>query len=170
LRKRRIDNFSGRSDADQSGFILWLWRMERYVYKLIYIFMTLRERQDQFIETIGLFDTWSYKFNFLIDDSGLLPEECPENLNHYRIENCTSRTCFKASNIDGEIYISGWSNSIIMAGIIVTVMKLFDGIPVAELKETEIDFHIRSGLTYNLTFMRQSALNEIIDRINRLKY
>jgi sulfur transfer protein SufE len=131
--------------------------------------MTLRERQNQFIETISLFDAWNEKFDFLIDYSTLLPKECPENLNHYRIENCTSRTCFKASNIDGEINISGWSNSSIMGGIIVTVMKLFDGIPVAELKKTGIDFHIRSGLINNLTPMRQVALTEIIDRINLLK-
>jgi cysteine desulfuration protein SufE len=130
--------------------------------------MTLRERQNQFIETIGMFDNWQEKFNFLIDYASLLPAECPGNLERHRIEFCQSRTCFKAENIDGHIHVDGWSNSAVTGGIIVALMKLFDGIPVEELGTTPIDFHEKSGQIDNLTPMRASSLLEMIRRIRVL--
>ena len=127
--------------------------------------MTLRERQDQFIETIGQIDSWADKFNFLMDYSNLLENECPDQLKHYPIERCQSRTFFKVLNEDGNIRITGWSNSAILGGVIVTFMKIFDGVPVKELQKTDIDFHIRSGLIDNLTALRQSALSEMLHQI-----
>jgi cysteine desulfuration protein SufE len=130
--------------------------------------MTLRERQDQFVETIAMLDEWRDKFDFLVDYSNLLPRELPENLSKYRIKNCKSRTHFKAWIFGGRIYTDGWSNSAIMGGIIVTVQKIFDDVPIAELKDTVIDFHQKSDLINNLTPMRQDALLEIIHRIHVL--
>jgi cysteine desulfuration protein SufE len=127
--------------------------------------MTLRERQDQFVETIGMFDEWRDKFDFLMDYSELLPRELPENLAKYRIKNCKSRTFFKVSISGGRICTEGWSNSVVMGGIIVAVHKLFDGVPVSELNGTAIDFHEKSGLVNNLTPMRHDALLEIVNRI-----
>jgi sulfur transfer protein SufE len=64
--------------------------------------MTLRERQDQFIETINALDNWMDKFNFLIDYSNLIAQEVPENLLKFRIDSCTSRIYFQAKNVDGK--------------------------------------------------------------------
>jgi cysteine desulfuration protein SufE len=127
--------------------------------------MTLRERQDQFIEAIDMFDTWQDKFNFLIDYSNLIDATVPEGLLKCRIENCTSQTYFRAKNRNGKIRVAGWSNSAIVGGIIISFQKIFDDVPVTELRGTEIDFHTKSGLINNLTTMRQLAVMEMISRI-----
>jgi sulfur transfer protein SufE len=127
--------------------------------------MTLRERQDAFLETFGQLPDWTEKFNFLIGYASLLEPACPPALHAFRIENCQSRTCFRAGICDTEIRVDGWSNSAVTGGIIVACMKIFDGLPAAELACTEIDFHTRSGLVANLTPMRTDALREIVRRI-----
>jgi sulfur transfer protein SufE len=130
--------------------------------------MTLRESQDQFIEELGMFDTWSDKFNLILENSNYQAKELPEDLLRFRINGCQSRTYFEAENHNGYICISGWSNSGIMAGLIVWMKKMFSCLPADELMTTEIDFHIKSGLIDNVTPMRKAAILEMINRINVL--
>jgi cysteine desulfuration protein SufE len=130
--------------------------------------VTLRERQDGFVETFDQLPDWSERFQFLIDHSSLLVASCPSRLIPFRLENCQSRTFFSAETRDGLIHVDGWSNSAIMGGLIAVCMKIFEGVPVAELAHTPVDFHIRSGLVTNMTPMRTDSLREIVRRINDL--
>lgn len=125
----------------------------------------LRERQDEFIEVIATLDNWGDRFKFLWDCSESLSPECPESLKNYRIANCQSRTYFLAGNNQDTIVVRGWSNSPVMGGIIYLMQDIFNGVPISELKETNIDFHVKSDLINNLTPMRRAALEEIINRI-----
>lgn len=131
--------------------------------------MTLRESQDKFIQELGAFEVWSDKFNLLIENSSFQVKQVPEDLEQYRIINCLSKTYFHAENANGYICISGWSNSSIMAGLIVYIKKMFNCLPVEELKTSEINFHTDSGLIDNVTPMRKAAIFEIINRIYILK-
>jgi cysteine desulfuration protein SufE len=127
--------------------------------------MTLRERQDEFINDMLMLDNWTDRFNYLMSESESLPVECPEYLIKFRIDGSQSKTCFR-SFIEGNVVFSdGWSNSAVMGGIIADIMKIFNWIPVRDFQDTEIDFHIKSGLINNLTPMRRAALEEIIRRI-----
>ena len=130
--------------------------------------MTLRERQNQFIADLEIFDSWADRFNYLISLSEELPAEFPEYLLPYRIEGCQSKTCFLPRIHDGLLYITGWSNSAVTGGIIVAMTTIFNFTSKDEFQATDIDFHIRSGLLDNLTPMRRSALEEMIRRISVL--
>ncbi|WP_352422261.1 SufE family protein [Proteiniphilum sp.] len=130
--------------------------------------MTLKEKQDRFVDEFALFDQWSDKYNLLIEYADDNPSQLAEDLLRHRISNCVSRTYFKAENVDGCLSVDGWSNSSIMHGLIVCVKRMFDNVPVQDLRETPIDFHVRSGLIENVTPFRKAAILEIIDRINVL--
>ena len=130
--------------------------------------MTLRERQDQFITDLAVFDNWTDRFNHLVALSEELPAELPEQLLPYRIEGCQSNTCFSPRIHNGLLYIRGWSNSAVTGGIIVALTAVFNFTSPDELRNTEIDFHIKSGLIDNLTPMRRAALEEMIRRITVL--
>lgn len=130
--------------------------------------MTLRESQDRFIEELGIFDSWSDKFNLMLENSTLQSKELPEDLLQFRIDGCQSRTYFNAENSNGYICINGWSNSAIIAGLIVYLKKMFNCFPILDLSETAIDFHIKSRLIDNVTPMRKAAIMEIISRIDVL--
>jgi len=130
--------------------------------------MTFRERQDEFIADMAMFDSWADRFNHLMALSDELPADFPEYLLSYRIEGCQSKTCFLPRMHNGLLYISGWSNSPVMGGIIVAMVKIFNFTSRKEFKDTTIDFHLQSGLIDNLTPMRRAALEEMIRRINVL--
>lgn len=130
--------------------------------------MTLRESQDLFIEELSMFDIWSDKFNLILESGNCQAKELPKDLLRFRIDGCQSRTYFEAENYNNHIVISGWSNSGIMAGLIVWMKKMFSCLPIGELMTTEIDFHIKSGLINHLTPMCRAALDEMIRRITIL--
>jgi sulfur transfer protein SufE len=130
--------------------------------------MNFRERQDQFISDMAMFDNWADRFNHLIALSEELPSAFPEYLLPYRIDGCQSKTCFMPAMHDGLLYVNGWSNSSIMGGIIVAMITLFNFTSRKEFGDTGIDFHTKSGLIDNLTPMRRSALEEMIRRITVL--
>ena len=130
--------------------------------------MTLRERQNEFIDNMEMFDNWSDRFNLLISLSDELPAEFPEHLLPYRIEGCQSKTCFLPRIHDNLLYITGWSNSAVMGGIIVAMTTIFNFTSKEEFLSTAIDFHIKTGLIDNLTPIRRAALEEMIRRITVL--
>jgi sulfur transfer protein SufE len=55
-----------------------------------------------------------------------------------------------------------------MGGIIAAMITIFNFTTMDELKDTDIDFHLKSGLIDNLTPMRRAALEEMIRRITVL--
>jgi len=130
--------------------------------------MTLREHQDEFISDMAMFDNWTDRFNYLIALAEELQEKCPEYLRPYHIEGCQSNTCFLPRTTEDMLYVTGWSNSAVMGGIIVALTTIFNYTSKEEFQNTEIDFHIKSGLIDNLTPMRRSALEEMIRRITVL--
>ena len=130
--------------------------------------MTLRERQDQFTSDLEMFDDWTGRFDYLISLSGELLPVCPEHLLPFRIEFCKSKTCFKPMIQEDMLYISGWSNSPVLGGIIVAMRIIFNFTSRDEFLSTDIDFHTKSGLIENLTPLRRDGIMEMIRRITVL--
>lgn len=130
--------------------------------------MTLRERQNQFINLFNSIDTWSDKFQYLID----LGEELPIMPENFRTSSnriaCASRIFFYPTVCEDKISIYGWSNAAIPSGLIEAMRNIFEGSAVNELRDTEIDFHIRTDLINNMTEQRKEALFEMILRIRML--
>jgi sulfur transfer protein SufE len=127
--------------------------------------VTARERQDRFISDMSEFDNWADRFDCLASESESLPAACPEGMKRYRIAGCQSNTCFHAYAVEGEVFVYGWSNSAIMGGIIIAMMKMFNLSDVEDLRDTEVDFHTKTGLIDNLTPMRRDGLEEMVRRM-----
>ena len=130
--------------------------------------MTFKERQDEFVELFNSLGSWQERFQYLIEIGYELPE-MPEHLKTQStlIAPCKSRTFFYPSVVDGKIFIQGWSNASILSGMIMMLKNLFEGATLEELEETEIDFHIKTDLIYNITGQRRAALDEMINRVLR---
>jgi sulfur transfer protein SufE len=127
--------------------------------------MNLRERQDRFIETLALFPAWPERFDWLIERSDELPRTCPDMLLKFRIADCPSRTCFLAEAGGGLLHVAGWSNATTVRGLIASMLEMFEGVTLDDLRATDINFHTSSGLLYNLTSLRRDGLLEMIHRI-----
>ncbi|MDU1892841.1 MAG: SufE family protein [Dysgonomonas sp.] len=128
--------------------------------------MTLREKQSEFIELFNALGSWQERFQYLIDLGAELPElpehqQCPST----QIMSCTSRTFFLATITFGKINIQGCSNASIPSGLIAIIREIFHGCKVEDLRQTAVDFHIKTDLINNLTEQRKAGLLEMINRI-----
>ena len=124
------------------------------------------KNQEEFLETLNMFDAWNEKFNYLIELSDLLPAECTRSLLPFRITTCQSRTYFNAFQEGDWLRVSGWSNTSVQRGIIVSMIEMFDRTPIDELRDSsDVYFHEKSGLIDNLTPIRKEGLKEMVNRI-----
>lgn len=128
--------------------------------------MTFTEKQTEFVELFNSLESWTDKFQYLIELGNELPE-MPEHLKNSttRITPCNSVTYFYVSLSEGRIHIEGWSNASIPSGIIMLLKNLFDGVILNELKGVEINFHTQTKLIDNLTSQRKIAFQEMLNRI-----
>lgn len=125
---------------------------------------TLKFRQDEFIENMESFELWNEKFDYLIETGESLPDMPSQMMSsHTLIQECISRTYFKAVHTSEGLRIFGYSNSPVMCGILEAVRNIFDGVTLDN--DDEIYFHTASGLIDHLTPRRKSALLQIIDKI-----
>jgi len=129
---------------------------------------TLEEKQNEFVELFNLLGSWQERFQYLIEIGYELPE-IPEHLKTQStlIKPCGSRTFFHVTAPEGLIHIEGWSNAVIPSGMIMMLKNIFEGSTPEEVKDTEINFHIKTDLKYNITGQRRDALDEMINRILR---
>jgi cysteine desulfuration protein SufE len=135
---------------------------------------TLCEKQEAFIADLEMLDTWQDKFTYIIDyhtDEQVIKPKCLRETD--KLPNCRSNTYFHAELVAhpecGKIIIcAGWSNSAVLSGLIAIICEMFNGVPLLQLNESDIYFHIKSGLIEQLTPLRRDALEEIICRIKRL--
>jgi cysteine desulfuration protein SufE len=123
-------------------------------------------KQVDFVETIALFDTWTEKFNYIISLSDTLPARCPNSLHPFLIPYCKSQTSFHAW-VEGDfLRVDGWSNSIIIRGIIAGMIEMFNGTPISEIEGwNDVFFHTESDLINNLTPLRKEGVLEMVRRI-----
>ena len=127
---------------------------------------TIYQNQNNFIETLGYFEQWYEKFNYLIELGELLPTVCPEELLSHRVFACQSMTFFCAWVESGWLRANGWSNAPVQRGLIVSIIEMFDRTPIHELTDVgDIYFHDHSDLINQLTPLRREGLKEIIRRI-----
>lgn len=130
---------------------------------------TLEEKQNEFVDLFNMLGSWQERFQYLIEIGYELPEMPePLKIQSTLIKPCGSRTYFHVSAPEGVIHIEGWSNAVIPSGMIMMLKNIFEGSTPDEVKETEINFHIKTDLRYNITGQRRASLEEMIDRILRV--
>ena len=131
----------------------------------------IHKNQNDFCETMDLCgpDAWNDKFTWLVALSEQIPVKCPVELLPHRVLACQSMTYFHAFIFYGKLRVNGWCNTAVQRGIIASMIHIFDGTPAFELTdESDVFFHIKSGLIDHLTPLRQGGLREMIRRITVL--
>ncbi len=134
--------------------------------------MTLQEKQSEFVELFDSLGDWTDKFEYLCElsqrpASFLYPEQLktPE----YKVSGCQSRTYLHLNMEHGILRVQGWSNAAIPGGLVAVLEDIFDECSLQDLKQTTIDFHLRTGLLKQLSAQRQASLLEMVGRIEKMK-
>ncbi len=128
--------------------------------------MTINEKQDRIIEEFAAFDDWMDKYALLIDYGNALPPldeqlKTPQNL----IEGCQSRVWLHARMEEGVVLFLGWSDAVIVKGIVKLLIDVLSGHAPAEILATELYFIDRIGLHEHLSPTRSNGLRAMLKQM-----
>ncbi|MFI3267797.1 MAG: SufE family protein [Rikenellaceae bacterium] len=126
----------------------------------------INQRQDEIIEEFSDIDDWMDKYNYLIELSHELPQlDAKYKTDAYLIDGCQSRVWINAEIVDGVMKLSAESDAIIAKGLVALLVRVFDGISPQEIKDCELYFIDKIGLSENLTPTRANGLLSMVKRI-----
>ncbi|MFI3262634.1 MAG: SufE family protein [Rikenellaceae bacterium] len=126
----------------------------------------INQRQDEIIDEFSGIDDWMDKYNYLIELSHELPQLDPKyKTDAYLIDGCQSRVWINAEIEDGVMRISAESDAIIAKGLVALLVRVFDGVSPEEIKNADLYFIDKIGLSENLTPTRANGLLSMVKRI-----
>ena len=127
---------------------------------------SLREAENEVVDTFSMYDEWLDKYEYLIDLGKNLeayPEECKTE--DKLIKGCQSRVWLDYKVQDGRIYFKADSDAIISKGIISLLISVYSGRTPEEIASSDFGFIEKIGLKENLSPTRANGLASMIATI-----
>ncbi|HVZ96730.1 MAG TPA: SufE family protein [Chitinophagaceae bacterium] len=127
---------------------------------------TIRETEEEIIDSFSLFDTWEEKYEYIIDlGKQLAPLDekykKPENI----IKGCQSTVWLVAENCDGKIFYKADSDAVIVKGLISMLVKVLSGHAPDEILDAKLDFIREIGMMNHLAQTRSNGLLAMIKQM-----
>jgi len=128
--------------------------------------MTIKETQDEIIETFSVSDDWMDRYALLIEMGNALPAlnekfKTDNNL----IEGCQSRVWLHAQYLDGIITFQAESDAVIVKGIVSLLIRVLSGHTPQEILEADLSFIDTVGLREHLSPTRSNGLLSMIKQM-----
>ena len=128
--------------------------------------MTIKEIEEQIIAEFANFEDWMDKYSYLIE----LGKECPaidekDKTERNLIKGCQSRVWLSCQCRDGRLYFRADSDAVITKGIITLLIRTFDGQPVKEILDADLQFIDAIGLKEHLSPTRSNGLTSMVKQI-----
>ena len=129
---------------------------------------TLKEVENEVVETFSMYDEWLDKYEYLIE-LGKSLEPFPEEgkTEDKLIKGCQSRVWLDSKIEGGKIYFIADSDAIITKGIISLLISVYSGRTAEEIAADDFSFIERIGLKENLSPTRANGLVSMIETIKR---
>ncbi len=128
--------------------------------------MRVDEVQVDLVRRFTHFSRSKDRYRYLIDMGKQL-----QNLNasflteENRIHGCQSQVWIHIENKNGLLFIKAKSDAAIVSGLIVLLLKIYNGRSPEEIVHTSLDFLARTGLLQELSPNRSTGLYHMIKRI-----
>lgn len=127
---------------------------------------TLKEAEEEVIDTFSMYDDWLDKYEYLIDLGKNLPPY-PESskTDDKLIKGCQSRVWLDYKIENGHLYFTADSDAIITKGIISLLISVYSGRTPEEISSSDFGFIRKIGLIENLSPTRANGLASMIATI-----
>ncbi len=129
----------------------------------------LTAAQQEIVDTFGLLEDWTDRYQYLIDLGRQLPP-LPEEFKteQYRLKGCQSQVWIKTEVSDGLMHIVATSDSAIVAGLIALLLKVYGDRRPADILATPPDFIRQIQLDEHLSPTRSNGLAAMIQQIRQM--
>ena len=127
---------------------------------------TLKEAEDEVVDSFSLYDEWLDKYEYLIDlGKNLAPYPDSSKTDDRLIKGCQSRVWLDYQMKDGKLWFTADSDAIITKGIISLLVSIYSGRTPEEIASSDFSFIEKIGLKENLSPTRANGLASMIATI-----
>lgn len=127
---------------------------------------TLKEAEDEVVDSFSMYDEWLDKFEYLIDlGKNLAPYPDSSKTDDRLIKGCQSRVWLDYQMKDGKLWFTADSDAIITKGIISLLVSIYSGRTPEEIASSDFSFIEKIGLKENLSPTRANGLASMIATI-----
>lgn len=127
---------------------------------------TLKEAEDEVVDSFSMYDEWLDKYEYLIDlGKNLAPYPELDKTDDKLIKGCQSRVWLNWKLEDGKLWFTADSDAIITKGIISLLISIYSGRTPAEIAASDFGFIEKIGLKENLSPTRANGLASMIATI-----
>lgn len=127
---------------------------------------TLKEVEDEVVDSFSMYDEWLDKYEYLIDlGKNLAPYPDSSKTDDRLIKGCQSRVWLDYQMKDGKLWFTADSDAIITKGIISLLVSIYSGRTPEEIASSDFSFIEKIGLKENLSPTRANGLASMIATI-----
>lgn len=127
---------------------------------------TLKEAEDEVVDSFSMYDEWLDKYEYLIDlGKNLVPYPDSSKTDDRLIKGCQSRVWLDYQMKDGKLWFTADSDAIITKGIISLLVSIYSGRTPEEIASSDFSFIEKIGLKENLSPTRANGLASMIATI-----
>lgn len=122
---------------------------------------------EELIENFSYLDNWEDRYSYLIDLGNNL-ENLPEEYKtpEWKVQGCQSQVWLIPQFQDGKIHFLGDSDAILVRGLILIVLMIYNDKSPSEIKSIAIeDIFAKLGLEENLSPSRRNGLMSMVSKI-----
>lgn len=127
---------------------------------------TLKEAEDEVVDSFSMYDEWLDKYEYLIDlGKNLASYPDSSKTDDRLIKGCQSRVWLDYQMKDGKLWFTADSDAIITKGIISLLVSIYSGRTPEEIASSDFSFIEKIGLKENLSPTRANGLASMIATI-----
>lgn len=127
---------------------------------------TLKEAEDEVVDSFSMYDEWLDKYEYLIDlGKNLAPYPDSSKTDDRLIKGCQSRVWLDYQMKNGKLWFTADSDAIITKGIISLLVSIYSGRTPEEIASSDFSFIEKIGLKENLSPTRANGLASMIATI-----
>lgn len=127
---------------------------------------TLKEAEDEVVDSFSMYDEWLDKYEYLIDlGKNLAPYPDSSKTDDRLIKGCQSRVWLDYQMKDGKLWFTADSDAIITKGIISLLVSIYSGRTPEEIASSDFSLIEKIGLKENLSPTRANGLASMIATI-----
>ena len=126
-------------------------------------------RLSELTDEFDLFDDWEERYRYIIDLGKDMPPLAPPERNDVtRVLGCASQVWLVIDSAEGTLRFRGESDAFIVKGLIAVLVRLLDGLPVADIRDFSVrDLLDRLGLGEALSSQRTNGLMSMVERLKK---
>ncbi len=129
---------------------------------------SINEAQDEIIEEFEAFEDWLERYQLIIEYANELkknPMPAEDKIDRNKIDGCQSTVWFTCSLENGQLWLNGDSDALLVKGIVALLLSVLSGHTPKEILDADLYFIDRIGLREHLSPTRSNGVAAMLKQL-----